>query len=176
MDREGFSLKDLSIDELTTEAKQLLSINLAELYAVLGFQLIGYSRPARLAAIVRHHATLKRIVDGQGVFSSLTAAYPIVDLSHGLDVAYEELKQDGIRFVDEVREELCNALCTPQSLELADRASAASIQIMVLMVTGALRMPPQLESLASTIVAIICKFGLKDFCQEHRLRTRPAEA
>jgi hypothetical protein len=170
MDREAFSIKDLSIEELTTQAMQLLSVNLTELYAVLGFQLIGYSRPARLAAIVSYHASLQHIVDAPDLVKSSAVANPIMDLSYGLNAVYEELKQDGVHFVDTVREELCRALWTPESLDLADRATASSVQIMVLMITGALRIPPQMESLAVTLAAIICKSGLKDFCND-----RPAK-
>ncbi len=167
MDREGFSIKDLSIDELTTQAMELLSVSLTELYAVLGFQLIGYSQPARLAAVISYHMALQRLVDGQSPFDSPGVAYPLADFSNGLKLVYDELRQDGSRFVEAVREELCNALCTPESLELADRATASSIQVMVLIIAGALRVPPQMESLAATMAAIICKSGLKDFCQNH---------
>jgi hypothetical protein len=170
MDRERLSIKELSIDELTTQAVQLLSISLAELYAVLGFQIIGYSRPARVAGVISYHTTLQRIVEGQSLYNSLGVGYPLADLSKGLDVMYDELKQDGVQFVEAVRDELCKVLCTPEILELADRATASSVQIMVLMVAGALRMPPQMESLAATIAAIIYKSGLKDFCREYTIK------
>jgi hypothetical protein len=167
MDRERLSIKELSIDELTAQAMQLLNISLDELYAVLGFQLIGYSRPARVAGIISYHATLQKIVDGQSLYNSLGVAPPLADLSKGLEAIYEELKQEGFGFVDGIREELCKVLCTPEILDLADRATTSSIQIMVLMVAGALRMPPQMESLAATVGAIISKTGLKNFCGEH---------
>lgn len=167
MDREKLSIKELSIDELTTQAMQLLSIDLPELYAVLGFQLIGYSRPARVAGIISYHTTLQRIVDGQSLYNSLGVGYPMAELSKGIDVMYEELKQDGARFLETVREELQTVLRTPEILELADRATASRIQVMVLMIAGALRMPAQMESLAATIAAIIYKSGLKEFCDEY---------
>lgn len=168
MDREGFSIKDLSIDELTSQAMQLTSISLTELHAVLGLQLIGYSQPARLAAIISYHSALQRFIDKQRPLNSLDAADPVADLSNGLNVVYDELKQDGVRFVEAVRQELCNALCTPETLELADRATASSIQIMILMIAGALRVPPQMESLAATVAAIISKSGLRNFCQDYQ--------
>jgi hypothetical protein len=167
MDREKLSIKQLSIDELTTQAMQLLSISLPELYAVLGFQLIGYSRPARVAGIVTYHVTIQRMLDKQTLHNSLGVGYPIAELSKGIDVMYEELKQDGARFLEAVREELHMVLCTPEVLELADRATASRIQIMVLMIAGALRMPAPMESLAATIAAIVYKSGLKDFCQDY---------
>ncbi len=165
MDPEEFSMKDLSIEDLTTQAIELLSISLAELHAVLGFQLIGYSRPARLADIIRCHTSLQGMLDGQRLPGSVAVACPIADLSNGLDVVYEELKQNGMQFVAVVRQELCKVLCTPEILELAHRATAAHIRVMLLMIAGALRMPPQTESLAATMAAIISKSGLKDFCQ-----------
>ncbi|MGH7927292.1 MAG: hypothetical protein ACREQV_05820 [Candidatus Binatia bacterium] len=167
MDREKLSIKELSIDELTTQAMQLLGISLPELHAVLGFQLSGYSRPARLADIISYHTTLQRMVEAQGVNNSLAGGNLMTDFSRGLDVMYEELKQDGVSFVEAVREELCKVLTTPEALALADRATASSVQITVLMVSGALRMPAQMDSLAATIAAIIWKSGLKDFCQEY---------
>jgi hypothetical protein len=171
MDREAFSMKDLSIDELTTQAMQLLSIHLADLYAVLGFQLIAYSRPARLATLISYHTSLQKVLAGQDRPSSTGVAAPLGDLSNGLAAVYEELKGQGIQFIEGVREELANVLCTTESLELADRATASSIQVMVVVIAGALRMPPQTESLAATIAAIICKSGLKEFCQVKPAKT-----
>jgi hypothetical protein len=165
MDREGFSIKDLTIEELTSQAMQLLNVNLADLYAVLGFQLMGYSRPARLAAIISYHTSLQEILDGQSPYNSLASELPLTDLRNGLDAVYEELKHEGAQFVAAVREDLCKLLCTPETLDLADRATASSVRVMLLMIAGALRMPPQTESLAATLGAIICKSGLKDFCQ-----------
>jgi hypothetical protein len=171
MDREGFSIKDLTIDELAAQAMQLLSLRLVELYAVLGLQLVGYSQPARLAAVINCHARVRKTLDGELRCSSMGMAHPISDLSHGLDVLYEELEQEGLRFVAAVREELCKLLCAPETLELADRTTASSMQVLVLLIAGALRMSPQTESLAATIAAIVCKSGLKDFCQ-----IRPVES
>jgi hypothetical protein len=169
MEPERLSIKELSIDELTAQAMQLLSISLAELYAVLGFQLIGYSRPARVAGIINYHTTLQRMVDGQNLYT-LGVAAPMADLSKSLETMYEELKQEGQAFVEAGREELCKVLCTPEILDLADRATTSSIQIIVLMIAGALRMPPQMESLAATIAAIISKSGLKNFCRDYCIK------
>ena len=170
MEREGFSITNLSLDELTTQAMQLLSVNLTDLYTILGFQLIGYSRPARLATLISYHTSLQKIIEAQNPHDSLSIVSPVGDLSHGLDAVYDDFKKEGFAFVQTAREELCKVLCTPETLELAHRATASSVQILVLMITGALRMPPQTESLAATIGAIVYKSGLKDFCQE-----RPAK-
>lgn len=165
MDPEGFSIKDLTIEELTSQAMQLLNVNLSDLYAVLGFQLLGYSRPARLAAIISYHTSLQETLAGQSLYKSLGSESPLAQVSHVLDAVYEELKQEGAKFVAAVREDLCKILSAPESLELADRATASSMRVMLLMIAGALRMPPQTESLAATLGAIICKSGLKDFCR-----------
>ena len=176
MEREKLSITELSIDELTTQVMQLLRINLPELYAVLGFQLIGYSRPARVAGIMSYHTTLQRIVDGQSLYNSVGVCYPMAELSKGIDVIYEELKQDGARFLETVREQLHTVLCTPEILELAERATASRIEIMVLMISGALRMPAEMQSLAATIAAVIYKSGLKEFCEEYSTRKAPVQA
>jgi len=165
MDREKLSIKELSIEELTAQAMQLLSIGLAELHAVLGLQLTGYSRPARIADIIRYHTALQRMLEGQRLNDSLAGG--MTEFSRGLDLVYEELKRDGVSFIEGVRDELCKVLATPEALELADHATASSIQITVLIVSGALRMAPQTESLAATIAAIIWKSGLKNFCREY---------
>jgi hypothetical protein len=165
MDREGFSIKDLTIDELAAQAMQLLTFTLIELYAVLGLQLVAYSQPARLAGVISHHTTLRKTLDGELQSGAPDSARPISELSRGLDMAYAELEQEGLRFVTAVKEELCKLLCTQETLELADRTTASSMQVLILLITGALRMSPQTESLAPTIAAIVCKSGLKDFCQ-----------
>jgi hypothetical protein len=165
MDREILSIKDLTIEELTAQALQLLNISLADLYTVLGFQLAGYSRPARLATLIQYHSSLEKFLESPATYAGAGGASPVQDVSRGLKSVYEELCQEGMAFVENVREELSKVLSSSESLELAHRATVASMQILVLMIAGALRMPPQTESLAATIAAIVCKSGLKEFCQ-----------
>jgi len=78
---------------------------------------------------------------------------------------YEELKQDGTRFLDSVRDDLRNGLCNEEILALADEITASTMQIIVLIVAAILRMPMQIESVSATVAAILCKLGLKNFCR-----------
>jgi hypothetical protein len=159
------AVRELSVEELTTEAMKLLTIGVEELYVVLGCQLLGSSRPARVASVMSYLTALKKVVETQAMDESLSFGTSLTDWGKGFDVMYEELKQDGARFLDSVRNELRNGLCNEEILALADEITASSMQIIVLIVAAILRMPAQIESISATVAAIICKSGLKEFCK-----------
>ena len=156
--------RELSVEELTTEAMKLLSIGVEELYVVLGCQLLGSSRPARVAGVMSYLTALKKVLETQAMHEPLSFTN-LADWGKGFDTMYDELKQDGARFLDSVRNELRNGLCNEEILALADEITTSSMQIIVLIVAAILRMPAQIESISATVAAIICKSGLKEFCK-----------
>ena len=158
------AIRELSVEELTTEAMKLLSIGVEELYVVLGCQLLGSSRPARVAGVMSYLIALKKVLEAQTMHESLSFTN-LADWAKGFDAMYDELKQDGARFLDSVRNELRNGLCNEEILALADEITVSSMQIIVLIVAAILRMPTQIESVSATVAAIICKSGLKEFCK-----------
>ena len=158
-------MKELTIEELTEEAMQLLRISLDELYVVLGCQLLASVRPARVAGIMRYFSDLHDPGDTRDTEGKPPLPLDTPIGSGGLETIYEELKQDGTRFLDEVREDLRRGLCTDDILTLADEIDSSSMQIIVLIVGAILKLPPQIESISATVAAILCKSGLRSFCR-----------
>lgn len=164
-EREKMTAKELTIEELTTEAMKLLTIGIEELYVVLGYQLLGSSRPARVAGIISYQTALKKVIETQDMYEALSFGTNLAEWGRGFELMYEELKQDGTRFLDSVRDDLRNGLCNEEILALADEITASTMQIIVLIVAAILRMPMQIESVSATVAAILCKLGLKNFCR-----------
>jgi hypothetical protein len=165
MDQDKLAARELTVEELTTEAMKLLTIGLEELYVVLGCQLLGSCRPARVAGIISYQTALKKVIETQDMYEALSLGTNLAEWGRGFDLMYEELKQDGNRFLESVREDLRNALCNEEILALADEITMSSMQIIVLIVAAILRMPMQIEPISATVAAILCKRGLKDFCK-----------
>ena len=159
------AIRELSVEELTTEAMKLLSIGVEELYVVLGCQLLGSSRPARVAGVMSYLTALKKVLETQAMHESLSVTTNFADWGKGFDSMYEELREDGTRFLSSVKNELRNGLCNEEILALADEITPTTMQIIVLIVAAILRMPTQIESVSATVAAIICKSGLKEFCK-----------
>ena len=164
-EREKMTAKELTIEELTAEAMKLLTIGIEELYVVLGYQLLGSSRPARVAGIISYQTALKKVIETQDMYEALSFGTNLAEWGRGFELMYEELKQDGTRFLDSVRDDLRNGLCNEEILALADEITASTMQIIVLIVAAILRMPMQIESVSATVAAILCKLGLKNFCR-----------
>jgi hypothetical protein len=164
-EREKMTAKELTIEELTAEAMKLLTIGIEELYVVLGYQLLGSSRPARVAGIISYQTALKKVIETQDMYEALSFGTNLAEWGRGFELMYEELKQDGTRFLDSARDDLRNGLCNEEILALADEITASTMQIIVLIVAAILRMPMQIESVSATVAAILCKLGLKNFCR-----------
>lgn len=165
MDQDKLAIRELTIEELTVEAMKLLTIGIEELYVVLGCQLMVSSRPGRVAGMISYQTALKKMIETQDMDVRVPIATDLTDWGRGFNVMYEELKQDGIRFLDAVRDELRKGLCNEEILAIADEITSSSMQIIILIVAAILRMPPQMESLSATVAVILCKSGLRDFCK-----------
>jgi hypothetical protein len=158
-------MKELTIEELTEEAMKLLVIGLEDLYVVLGCQLLASARPARVAGIMKYFSHLSERSGTQDTEGKAPLPLDAMIGSGEFQTIYEELKQDGQRFFDEVRGDLRRGLCTEDILALADEIDSSSLQIIVLIVGAILKLPPQIESISATVAAIICKSSLRSFCR-----------
>ena len=165
MDQAKSVTNELSVEDLAAEAMKLLTISLDELYVVLGCQLLGSSRPARVADIMGWLATLKKALEAKERSEPVSLQRDVAEWAEGANLMSEELRQDGVRFLDAVREDLRKGLCNADILSLADQITASSMQIVVLVVAAILRMPVQVEPVSATVAAIVCKTGLKGFCR-----------
>jgi hypothetical protein len=155
--------QELTIEELTAEAMQLLTLRLEELYLVLGCQLIGATRPARVAELVSHQAALKNVIESQDNHSSFFSGADLSDWTARFNFIHDELQRDGIRFVSTVREDLCKSICNQEVLDLSDEITSSTMQIIVLIVAAVLKLPRQIEGVSATVAAIICKSGVRQF-------------
>jgi hypothetical protein len=158
-------MKELTIEELTTEAMQLLPLGIDDLYMALGCQLLASEKPKRVAGIISYLSAAKKARQARNLYATLPSKPDTSDWEEGIDLICNELKQDGVRFLDEIRPELQKGVCNEDILTLADDINGSSMQILVMIVGAILKMPPQFESISATLAAILCKSGLRDFCR-----------
>jgi hypothetical protein len=144
---------DVDMEKLSEEAIRLLWMETDDLYAALGGQLLGHSLPTRAAGIVTYLSRVRR-VSGPG----------LTELGEGLNIIYEELRRDGIRFLTEASGDLGDVLCSEEILRLTDQVTTSSMRIIILLVGSALKLRQQFDPIAATVAAIILKLGLRDFC------------
>ncbi len=155
--------QELTIEELTAEAMQLLTVGLEELYVVLGCQLMGAARPARIAGWVSHQSAFKNFIESRQRYEPFTLGADLIEWGRSFNVMYEELKGDGIRFIAAAKEELTKGLCNKEILDLANEITSSTMQIIVLIVAAVLKLPRQIEAVSATVAAIVCKAGLREF-------------
>jgi hypothetical protein len=160
---EKLMTEELTIEELTAEAMQLMTIGLEELYVVLGCQLMGAARPARVACLVGHQGALKNAIESRNGYGSLLSSADLAEWGRGFNSMYEELKRDGVRFLTAVKEQLRAGLCIKEILELGNEITNASMQIIVLIIAAILKLPRQIEAVSATVAAIVCKSGVREF-------------
>jgi hypothetical protein len=165
MEQDKLAIKELTIEELTLEAMKLLTLGIEELYVVLGCQLMVLSRPGRVAGIMSYQTVLKKVIETQDMNVRLPIPSDLKDWGRGFNVMYEELKQDGMKFLDAIKDELHKGLCNEEILAMADDITSSSMQIVILIIGAILRMPPQMESVSATVAAILCRSGLRNFCK-----------
>jgi hypothetical protein len=158
-------MKEPTIEELTAEAMQLLPMGLEELYMILGAQLLVSAKPTRVAGIMSYLSAARKAKEARELYATLPEAPSPSDWSTGLDTIYNDLIQDGKRFVDEVKEDLRKGVCNEDIFILADKMDSSSMQIVVMVIGAVLKMPPQFENISATLAAILYKFGLREFCR-----------
>lgn len=157
-------MKELSIEELTEEALQLLRMEIDELYATLGGQLLARNLPTRAAGIVSYLSAVRSASEARSLYQALPSVPALTDWGGGLGVIYDELKREGTRFLTEVKDELKKGLCNEEILRLTDQVNRSSVQIVIMVVGAVFRMPREFEPISVTVAAILLKLGLRNFC------------
>jgi hypothetical protein len=158
-------VKELSVEVLTDEVTKLLRLESDELYSTLGGQLLAYAPPSRVAGIVSFLSAIRSASEEKALYETLPLTPALTDWGKGVRVIYEELKQDGIRYVNEIAGELRKAVCVPDILSLSDQLSLSTIQIVLMVVGAVLRLPRELDPISATVTGILLKRGLRNFCR-----------
>jgi hypothetical protein len=159
-------MKELSIDVLTDEAMKLLRMDVEDLYATLGGQLLAKELPSRVAGIVSYLSAVRSASEAKSFYEALLPDPNLTDWGGGLGVIYEQMKRDGMGFLQEVRGELRKVLCNEDILRLSDQVNRSTMQIIVIVVRATLGLPRDFDAIAVTVAAILLKMGLRDFCSK----------
>jgi hypothetical protein len=157
-------VSEYDMEQLSEEAMKLLTMEIDDLYASLGGQLLGHNLPTRAVGIVTYLSGVRRFSVAKTFVESLPAMPGLTELSEGLKIIYEELKRDGIRFLTEVSVDLRDVLCSEEILRLSDQITASSMRIIIALTSSGLKLPRQLDPIAATVAVIILKLGLRGFC------------
>ena len=166
-------MRELSIDVLTDEAVKLLRMEIDGLYVTLGGQLLGQNLPSRMAGIVSYLSAVRSASEAKSFYEALPSTPSLTEWSKGLAVIYEELRQDGIRYFSQIKQDLQNALCNDEIIRLSHSVTRSTMQMVVMIIAGVLRIPRELDPICVTIAAIIIKQGLEGFCRN--LEAQPKE-
>ena len=158
-------MKEPTIEELTTEAMQLLPMGLEELYMILGAQLVVSAKPTRVAGIMTYLSAARKAKEAKELYATLPVTPTASDWSAGLDTIYNELIHDGIQFIDDVKQDLRRGVCNEDIFALSDKMDSSSMQIVVMVIGAVLKMPPQFENISAVLAAILYKVGLREFCR-----------
>lgn len=163
--RSKRDVKELSIEVLTDEVTKLLRLEIEELYSTLGGQLLAYAPPSRVAGIVSFLSAIRSASEAKALYETLPLAPALTDWGKGVRVIYEGLKQEGMRYFNEISSEIRKAVCVPDILSLSDQLSLSTIQIVLMVVGAVLRLPRELDPISATVTAILIKRGLRNFCR-----------
>jgi hypothetical protein len=158
-------MKEPTIEELTTEAMQLLPMGLEELYMILGAQLLVSAKPTRVAGIMTYLSAARKAKEAKELYATLPVTPTASDWSAGLDTIYNELIRDGVQFIDDVKQDLRRGVCNEDIFALSDKMDSSSMQIVVMVIGAVLKMPPQFENISAVLAAILYKVGLREFCR-----------
>jgi hypothetical protein len=157
-------VEELDTETLVSETAKLLRMRIDELYATLGAQLLGFTKPTSAAGIVSYLSAVRNSSEATLLLESLSAGPSLPEWATGLEFIHEALAGQGKRYLTEKREGLCKALCNQDILALSDEINRSTIRILITIVGGTLRMPRELDSISATTLAIILKVGLRNFC------------
>jgi len=159
-------MKEPDIEDLTHEATKLLSLKIDELYTVLGCQLLGSAPPTRGAGIATNVMHLRKARHIKKVNKTIGSAIDADKWVDDVDALCNGLKGDGVRFVDAMREEFRKGLCNENVFKLTDAVDESKMQILIMLISGILKMPPQFESISATLAAMLCKSRLREICRK----------
>jgi hypothetical protein len=160
----GVHLEQLDTETLVSETTKLLRMRIDELYATLGAQLLVFTKPTSAAGIVSYLSALRNSSEASLLLEGLSAGLSLTEWATGLEYIHEMLEGQGKRYLTEKREGLRKALCNQEILALSDEINCSTIQILMTIIGGTLRFPPELDSISATTLAIVLKMGLRNFC------------
>lgn len=157
-------VKELDIDTLVSETDKLLRMGIDELYATLGTQLLVFTAPTLAAGITSYLSAVRNASEASFFLQRLSAGPSLTEWATGLGLIHEELKAQGQGYLAEKKEELRKALSNSEILAWSDEINRSTLHILITVVGATLRMPRELDSLSATVLAIILKVGLRNFC------------
>ena len=160
------NVKELDIEVLTDEAMKLLRMEIDDLYATLGGQLLAQNYPTRVAGTISYLSAVRSASRAKTLYEALPSGLAVTEWGEGLGVIIDELKQNGRRLLGEVGKDLRKALCNEDILLLSDQVNRSIMQIVLMVVAATLRMPREFEAVSVTVSAILLKQGLRNFCRE----------
>jgi hypothetical protein len=160
-------MKDQSPNVRAEEAEKLLRFEVHDLYATLGAQLLVSRAPSRAAGIVSYIAAVRGAAEARAFHESLASSPSLREWGVGLGMIYDLLLKEGSEYFAAVAPELRKSLCGREEvLRLADRPERPNIEMFIMLVSGILRVPRELDSICTTIVAILFRRGMRNFCAE----------
>lgn len=164
----------LNLELLTHDAIKLLQRDLDELYATLGAQLLACNPPSGASGIMSYLSAMRDASENKDVSQALSSVPSLSEWVRGLGIIYEELVRQGARFLLEAREELQKSLRREIRLHLPSQDDSA-MQIMILTIKEALKLPSGFEPIAVTIAVILQKTGLRNFLFQDGTEETPSK-
>jgi hypothetical protein len=166
--RREKAMPEFSLELLTNDALKLMQKELDELYATLGLQLLARNLPTGASGIMSYLSAVREAAEQKTASEALSSVPSLTEWVRGLGIIYEELIRQGARFLLESREELQKSLRTEINLHLPPQNDSA-IQILILLVEKALKLPRGFEPIAVTVAVILNKTGLRNFLDQKNL-------
>jgi hypothetical protein len=120
---------------------------------------MGAARPVQVAELVTHRSALRDVVSSRSCHQSPAAQAALINWGRSFNSTVEELKQNGMRFVAAIQEELAQGVCGRPIIDLLDEINSAIMEVIVSIVAAVLRLPAQIEAVSATVAAIFCKSG-----------------
>ena len=147
---------------LVDSAMKLFSVEMNDLYAVLGMQLLACAKPTRAAGIVTFLSAVRQANRAVNFIDILRP--DLVEHGEWFEVVHEELKRDGVRYLAEVSGELRKTLNNEEILKLSDQLTHSNLHIIIMLVGAALKISTQFDSICATVAVLILKIGIRKFC------------
>jgi hypothetical protein len=64
-----------------------------------------------------------------------------------------------------MKEEFRKGLCNENVVSLTEDVDEPKMQILIMIISAILKIPPAFESISATLAALLCKSMLKDICR-----------
>jgi hypothetical protein len=161
----AWSLNEPDIEALTREALNLLSLEIDELYTVLGCQLLATAPPTRTAGIITHVRELRTANSARRQAGTPASEAALNEWTNGVEAICRDLRGDGAKFIEIMRQEFKKGLCKKDIFDLADDVDESKMQILIMIISAIIKVPAQFESISATLAAMLCKSLLKEICR-----------